>query len=253
MTAADRAPARHGHRMASGDTSSIRALAALDEEMRRRLFELVRRARRAVSREEAAAGAGISRKLAAFHLDRLVEVGLLRAHYEAPRGTRRRAGRSPKVYELAGTDIQVSIPQRDYQVLAGIMVEAISSETGRESAGQAALRVALEHGKKLGGTERSIARGQRGEVGHDLDLAEGILRRHGFEPYRQRPDTVRLRNCPFHPLSVRARDLVCGMNHAYLAGMLTGMEAPSIRASLEPRAGECCVELREVAAPAARH
>jgi predicted ArsR family transcriptional regulator len=231
-------------KLASDDASSISALAALDERVRRRLFEFVRHAHRAVSREEAAAATGISRKLAAFHLDRLVEVGLLRARYEPPFGSPRRAGRAPKVYDLADTAVQVSIPHRDYQVLAEIMVEALSSETPRGSARQAALRVALEHGKKLGSVERSMARGQAPGGGHDIDRAEDILSRHGFEPYRQRPDAIRLRNCPFHPLSVHARDLVCGMNHAYLAGLLTGMDAGSMRAFLDPRAGECCVELR---------
>ncbi|WP_318216156.1 hypothetical protein [Streptomyces sp. SCL15-6] len=58
----------------------------------------IRRAGRAVTRDEAAAGFGISRKLAAFHLDELVDAGLLRARYEAPDGIRK-VGRRPKVCE----------------------------------------------------------------------------------------------------------------------------------------------------------
>jgi predicted ArsR family transcriptional regulator len=64
------------------DTSArdpaIRAVAALDDELRRGMYAFIRKARRPVTREEAAASVGISRKLAAFHLDKLVEVGLLR-------------------------------------------------------------------------------------------------------------------------------------------------------------------------------
>jgi len=63
--------------------SSLATLAVLSEEMRWRLYALVRAAHRPVSREEAAASTGISRKLAAFHLDKLVSAGLLRARYEA--------------------------------------------------------------------------------------------------------------------------------------------------------------------------
>ncbi|MFH8798236.1 helix-turn-helix domain-containing protein [Streptomyces sp. NPDC017936] len=64
--------------------SAIDSLGVLSEDSRRRMFTFVRRARRAVTRDEAAAGVGISRKLAAFHLDKLVDAGLLRAHYETP-------------------------------------------------------------------------------------------------------------------------------------------------------------------------
>ena len=49
----------------------------------------------------------------------------------------------------------------------------------------------------------------------------------------------------FHPLAARAPELVCGMNHAFLAGFLDGLEAFTVRAVLAPKAGECCVELRD--------
>jgi predicted ArsR family transcriptional regulator len=211
--------------------------------VRRKLFEFTRRGRRAVSREEAAAGTGLSRKLAAFHLDKLVEVGLLRARSGPSPGTPRRVGRAPKVYEPADTDFQVSIPQRDHRLLAELLVDAVLAQTGGESARQAAVRLALQRGRELGGGERLAVPGPG-----DLDLAEDVLRRGGFEPYRPRPEVVRLHNCPFCPVSARAPELVCAMNHAYLAGLLSGLEAESVRAFLSPRAGECCVELRPLPA-----
>ncbi|GAA2472334.1 hypothetical protein GCM10010388_76210 [Streptomyces mauvecolor] len=63
------------------------------------------------------------------------------------------------------------------------------------------------------------------------------------------------RNCPFHPVAARAPALVCGMNHAFAEGCLTGLGATTATAVLNPRPGSCCVELRtneEGAAPAAR-
>ena len=45
-------------------------LAALDDPVRRTLYRFARQQGRPVTREETAAEAGISRKLAAFHLDR---------------------------------------------------------------------------------------------------------------------------------------------------------------------------------------
>ncbi|GAA0465821.1 hypothetical protein [Streptomyces olivaceiscleroticus] len=72
-----------------------------------------------------------------------------------------------------------------------------------------------------------------------------MLDRYGFEPAREAPDRVRLRNCPFHPLAAQAPDLVCGMNHAFLTGYLQGLRAPAVQAILAPSPGECCVELQD--------
>jgi predicted ArsR family transcriptional regulator len=71
-----------------------------------------------------------------------------------------------------------------------------------------------------------------------------MLERHGFEPERAEPTRVWLRNCPFQPLAGQAPDLVCGINQAYLAGFLDGLDAPAVSAVLAPRPGACCVELR---------
>ncbi|MFL6072253.1 MAG: helix-turn-helix transcriptional regulator [Mycobacteriales bacterium] len=222
-------------------TSAIRAVAALDDELRQGLYAYIRAARHPVTREEAAASAGISRKLAAFHLDKLVDAGLLRAWYQST-GTRK-VGRTPKVYEPAAGDIAVTIPQRQHDVLAGILLDAVLTEGDGENARQAALRVAAERGEEVGTAERDRLRPGRLGPERALTLAEGVLTRYGFEPSRETPTRVRLRNCPFHPLTARAPELVCGMNQAFLSGFLSGLDAPCLDAALDPRAGECCVEL----------
>ena len=66
----------------------------LADDLRRRMYEFIRRADGPVSRDEAAAAVGISRKLAAFHLDKLVDAGLLEARLRPGRpGCGARAGR----------------------------------------------------------------------------------------------------------------------------------------------------------------
>ncbi len=226
--------------------SAIGAVAALDDELRRGMYWFIRRMRRPVTRDEAAAEVGISRKLAAFHLDKLVDAGLLRAHYEAAGGIRR-VGRAPKVYEPADTDIEINIPQRRYRVLAEILMGAVLTEGGDESARDAALRVAADRGEELGEAERTRLRPGRLGVERTLTLLETTLAEYGFEPSRDTPACMRLRNCPFHPLAAAAPELVCGLNQAFLSGVLTGLDAGGVRAVLEPRAGECCVELRAAA------
>ncbi len=223
--------------------AAIKAVAALDDDLRRGMFEFIRAARRPVTREEAAEAVGISRKLAAFHLDKLVSAGLLRSHSE-PVGGLRKVGRTPKVYEPTQADIRISIPERQHEVLAAILIDAILTHREDETARQSAMRSAHEHGEAVAATER--LRLNPGRLGPEraLTLSEGLLNRHGYQPDRVSPVCVALRSCPFHPLADQAPELVCGLNHAFLTGMLVGLQAPAVDAVLQPQAGECCVQLR---------
>ncbi|MGW2425411.1 helix-turn-helix transcriptional regulator [Streptomyces sp. NPDC001709] len=225
------------------DHTSLTSLAALGDATRRRMFELIRQERRPVTREEVADSLGISRKLAAFHLDKLVAAGLLQARYESSAGIRK-VGRRPKVYEPVGEAIAVSIPERRYGMLADVLTEAVLTETGEESARDAALRVAYARGETLGGTERERVRPGRLGAERGLTVAAETLEEFGFEPERTAPTLLRLRNCPFHPLAAKAPDLVCAVNQAFLAGYLQGLGSDRTTAVLAPRPGSCCVELR---------
>ncbi|TDE18841.1 transcriptional regulator, partial [Actinomadura sp. 6K520] len=103
----------------------IDAIALLQDPVRRRLYEFVAAQGREVGRNEAAEAAGVARTLAAFHLDRLVDAGLLEA------GSRRLTGRSgpgagrpAKVYRRSPGERGVSVPARDYRTAAGLLAEA---------------------------------------------------------------------------------------------------------------------------------
>ena len=72
--------------MAAGLEEDIQRLAALDDPLRRRIYLFVRAQHRPVTREDVAGEAGVSRSLAAFHLDKLVERGWLQAGYGRPAG-----------------------------------------------------------------------------------------------------------------------------------------------------------------------
>ena len=230
--------------------AAIRAIAALDDELRRGMYDYIRGVRRPVTRDEAAAAVGISRKLAAFHLDKLVDAGALRAHYEPVAGIRR-VGRAPKVYEPTEADIRISIPQRRHDFLAGILLEAVLTEGEDENARDAALRAARHRGEQAGVAERNRTRPGRLGSERALTLISGLLEQDGFEPARETLARVRLRNCPFHPLAAKAPQVVCQMNHAFIAGLIDGLDARAVEAVLDPRTGECCVELHQRAASAA--
>jgi predicted ArsR family transcriptional regulator len=225
------------------DDASLASLAVLGDELRRRMFDYIRRERRPVTREDVAASVGISRKLAAFHLDKLVAAGLLRAHYESSSSIRK-VGRHPKLYEPVDEAITVSIPERRFEMLAELLTEAVLTEAAGESARDAALRVAAERGEAIGATERARVRPGRLGAERGLTLATESLEEFGFEPKRSAPTLVRLHNCPFHPLAAKAPELVCGINRAFLAGYLKGLGSDATDAVLAPQPGLCCVELR---------
>ncbi|MEU6341766.1 transcriptional regulator [Streptomyces sp. NPDC046977] len=228
------------------DDDPVGTVAVLADEQRRRMYAFARRARRPVTREEAAADAGISTKLAAFHLDKLVDAGLLRTRYENPGGIRK-VGRKPKVYEPTDADVRVSIPERRPDVIAEILMDAVLAGHPGEDARTAALRIARDRGRDMGASERARIRPGRLGPERSLSVSEPLLERFGFEPDRQAPTLLRLLNCPFHQLAARSPELICGINHAFLAGMLDGLEANGVDAVLAPCPDRCCVELREPA------
>lgn len=75
---------------------------------------------------------------------------------------------------------------------------------------------------------------------HRLDVpVELRCGRGGEEAVELGSTEVRLLNCPFHPLAVRSPELVCSINHAFLGGFLTGLQAAGIDAALAPHPGRC--------------
>jgi predicted ArsR family transcriptional regulator len=206
------------------------AVAALADSSRRALYEYVRRAGHPVGRDEAGTATAISRGLAAFHLDKLVEAGLLRARHEAPLSRPRGRGRAPKVYEPTGAGVAVAMPERRYELIAEILADAVATEPA--DAGHAASRLAHQRGREIGA--------RLPETGGDL---AGALAGLGFEPEPDPDGTIVLHNCPFHVLAVRRTELVCGLNHALVAGILEGLGETRMEARLVPRPGTCCVRV----------
>lgn len=215
-------------------------LAVLAEPARRRLYLYVAPRQEPVGRDEAARAVGISRALAAFHLDRLVEDGLLETEYRRLSGrTGPGAGRPAKLYRRARTEIAVSLPQRDYRLAAQLLAEAIDRPGGADP--RAALRdAAREHGQVLGAAARSLA-GEDADAPRQVAALEHVLADAGFEPQRSEAGVIRLGNCPFHALATSHRDLTCGMNLAMLDAVLEGLGSDDLTASLDPQPGRCCV------------
>jgi predicted ArsR family transcriptional regulator len=227
--------------------NALEAVAALEDESRRRMYLFARNARRPVSREEVARAVGVSTKLAAFHLDKLAERGLLKASYARPAGRGGPgAGRSAKFYTASESEFGVTIPERRYDLAASILAEAVETNTAREPAADTAMRIARARGVQLG-TGHGTKGSSTGSAARTraLSRAETALKQLGFEPFREDRDVVRLWNCPFHALTEQSRDLVCGMNHQFIKGLVSGLESEDdIRVESDSAPGLCCVALR---------
>lgn len=221
----------------------IGGLAALDDEQRRRLYLFVRGSGRPVTREEAAVATGVSRKLAAFHLDKLVERGLLEATYARPPGrTGRGAGRSAKYYEPSAREFDVSIPERNYDVMGSILLGAIEQQADGESGETAAKRVAHATGEEIGHAERDRRHLRPPGPERTISVMTDVLASCGYEPYTEE-GTVRMRSCPFHALAEKNRDIVCALNRELIDGVVEGLGSTSVDVALAPIPGQCCVAI----------
>ncbi|HEY6746759.1 MAG TPA: helix-turn-helix domain-containing protein [Mycobacteriales bacterium] len=214
------------------DADDLLALALLAEPARRRLYAYVRERGEPVGREEAAEHAGISVKLAAFHLDRLADAGLLDVGYRRLTGrTGPGAGRPAKVYTASTRSFAVVIPQTRYTLAASMMATALSGGT------VSLPEVAHDVGTRLG-------RAVQGRTAKDRrEAVRQQLSELGFEPQEQPSGEVVLRNCVFRELSDAHRELVCGMNAALVRGLLDGAELRSLQVQGGPPEPTCCVRL----------
>jgi predicted ArsR family transcriptional regulator len=215
----------------------------LNDDIRRRLYHFARRSGRPVTRHEAARAVGISAKLAAFHLDKLVEGSLLDADFETPSGLRRRVGRAPKRYRPSAVEVTLSLPDRRYDLVGEILVDTLTKSGTLEQPVQMARQVAFDRGERIGTGRREQLR--RGRLGAERTMGEvrGLLDELGFEPAEDRGRLV-LRNCPFHALAQRDPQLVCGINASFIDGILRGLGNTNVSAELAPEPGLCCVRVR---------
>ncbi len=220
----------------------IAGLAALDEPLRRSLYFFVVNRREEVSRDAAAQAMGVSAALAGFHLDRLVQGGLLESSFRRLTGrTGPGAGRPAKLYCRSGRQLAVSLPHRSYELAARILVEAVDVSGARQP-GRALQKSARLMGERIGADARATA-GPRRSTKRLVAEAVATLSANGYEPECGAGE-IRLRNCPFHSLVQEHKALVCGMNLALIKGVVAGLDVPSLKPVLDPMPGMCCVALK---------
>ena len=220
------------------DAADLMAVALLAEPTRQRLYLYVRERGEPVGREEAARHAGIKPRLAAFHLDRMADAGLLDVDYRRLSGrVGPGAGRPAKVYSVSSRSFSVEVPQTRYGLAASMMATALSAGAGADCNGSLH-DVATAVGKGLGDEIRQQARTK----GARLEAVKRKLGHLGYEPRVQDGEWT-MRNCIFSELSASHRELVCPMNAALVTGLLDGARLLSLRVERRPARPGCCVGL----------
>jgi predicted ArsR family transcriptional regulator len=212
------------------DPAQDGALAAAADPTRRALLRLVSHSAAPVGRDAAAAVLGIARATAAFHLDRLVEAGLLESRFLRVNGrTGPGAGRPAKLYSATDAEVGISIPERHYDLAGDLLSEAVE--------------VAGTSGRPMPSVIAEVAQRRGRELGSAAGSLDAALEATGYEP-RLEPGAVVLVNCPFHRLAQRHTDTICSMNLALVEGMAEGAGADPALVCFAPTTGRCCVEIR---------
>ena len=212
------------------DTATL-ALAALADPSRRALYDALRRSDHALGRDELAELTGLPRATAAFHLDRLVEVGALDVEFSRRSGrTGPGAGRPAKYYSPAHDELTASFPARQYELAGDLLASAVEySDQVGVPVRDALIATAELRGHELGTDDVPL-----------VDTLVGI----GYAPLACDDGGYRLTNCPFHHLASRHTDLICTANTAFVRGLTEESSEPR-DVWLEPTAGECCVRIGE--------
>ena len=231
--------------MASGGSQGDRlaSLAALGEPLRRDIFLFVSSQPEAVSRDQAADQFGVSRAVAAFHLDKLADLDLLDVEYKRPPGRGGPgAGRPAKLYRAAKEEVSFSVPPREYELAGRLLAEGVTvSQREGIPIDKALAESARAVGHSLGKRAEEDA-GNSPKRSDLVDAACGVLNECAYQPRRTgKYDT--LVNCPFHSLAQQYRDLVCGMNLELMTGFTDELESAGLEARLDPAEGRCCVRL----------
>jgi predicted ArsR family transcriptional regulator len=225
----------------------IAGIAALGEPIRRALYRFVAAQSLPVNRDQAAEGVGIPRHKAKFHLDKLVNDGLLAVEFSRPPGRGGPgAGRPAKLYRRSARELSVSLPERRYDLAGGLLARAVAdAERDGGPVRDALSNAARDAGRSLGEKARQRA-GARPSRSALIEATREVLSECGYEPHVDATG-ITLGNCPFHALSQEYTDLVCGMNLDMMDGLVEGLGRSKLEGLLDPALGRCCVRLQKMA------
>ncbi len=207
-----------------------RLVDALGDPTRRSAYFAVARADEPQSKADVAGALGIERRLAGFHLDKLVARGFLEADFKRPEGrSGPGAGRPAKLYRTAATELSVEFPVRHYELLASLLARALADDDSSLEA------IGYDFGLQAG-LDELAAGADAPDPAVPRERLVRLLSRFGYEARAEGDDGVRACNCPFEDVALREPERICGLDRAIWRGMLAAfapearLEKPTARA-----------------------
>lgn len=234
-----RNPSQQGDSLAA----QIASVATLDDPVRAGIFFHVAGAGGYVTRDQAAKALGITRRAAAFHLDKLAEAGLVEVTFKRMTGrTGPGAGRSSKLYRRSSRRFNVAIPARNYELMARLLATFVKQAEGASTPRR------IESAARAFGVSRGAAARKQVRRHASRNKLLGVLGNEltwlGFEPFADGNGTIRLRNCPYHDMAREDANFVCSMNLALMQGVIEGLNLVDLSPVRQPVDGMCCVAFR---------
>jgi predicted ArsR family transcriptional regulator len=189
---------------------------ALGDPTRFAIYRSVITAPAPLSASEVAHEFGLHRTVARSHLEKLTEAGLLKVSSRRnPRG-----GRPAKVYSPSEGRLDIQLPPRRYQSLAGLLVRLAARLNGRSA------ELAEEVGREVGREAVAGLPGGRHLPDGRLNLAavSDLLDDQGCRPElierRDGSVVVQVSNCLYLEVAREHPDIVCGLSTGMLCGLL---------------------------------
>lgn len=169
---------------------------------------------------------GLHPNTARFHLDGLVDSGLVDRMTES----RDEPGRPRALYSARPGSTQAG--QRSYRLLAEILTSYLASQTPKP--GKAALEAGFTWGRYL--AERPPPY-QRTDTASATEQLVHMLDEIGFDPEAQgsgRKREILLHHCPFREAALEHQEVVCSVHLGLMQGLLAELDSPLVAESLEP-------------------
>ncbi len=209
--------------------------------LRRARYHFVAHQSGAVSRDQAAAGLEIPRHTAKFHLDKLVDEGLLVPEFKRLSGrTGPGAGRPAKLYRRVRKEVNVTLPRRRYDLAGHVLADTLERVQDGNPLDQA-ITDAVDNAAHV------VLESWQPTEGSDLERLTGVLARLGYEPRADGTSDagrVRLSNCPFQQLSDDHTDVICPINRRFVDAVGRNLGCVDVNAEPVERGTGCCVGLR---------
>jgi len=228
-----------------GFAKRVTRLGALADPLRRRLYRFVAEQPDAVSRDQAADVVEVPRHTAKFHLDRLVEEGLLVAEFRRLSGrSGPGAGRPAKVYRRSAREVTVSVPSRRYDLAGQVLADAVERSLNGLPMAEA-VSLASDNAARV------VVEAAQPKDGPQLNVIGEVLAQYGYEPRFDSGDSgeseeagdLVLANCPFGRLAGDHRELICGMNREFIDAIARRLGCDGVEARPHQDETGCCVRV----------